>query len=208
MFLARRFEMYTPSVPEKSLAAATIRGGTIDAVRDGMSANTSFSSLSCPDSIRRPSLTLVSNNHGVDEAATGTSQESAKTGVIGCLTAGSSFNNELVRKASAAALERDGEFYAVILDSPRTRFNRSQVRSLIDAAVFASSLGAKIVWPDSSDPAGEVLQFARRSRVGQMFVARNRQTLLSRLFQRAAYSYLLRHAEGCRIEVVGLEHRT
>jgi K+-sensing histidine kinase KdpD len=208
MFVAQRFEMYPPSVPEKSSAAVTIRGGTVDAVKTCMSAIISSSSLSRPDSIRRPGLRLVSNDHGLDEAATRASQESAKTAVIACLAAGSSSNNELLLKASAAALERDGEFYAVLLDSPRIRFKRSQVRTLIDAAIFASSLGAKIVWLDSSNPVGELLQFARQSRVGQIFVARNRPTLFSRLLQRTAYSNLLRHAEGCQIEVVGFKRRT
>jgi K+-sensing histidine kinase KdpD len=208
MFLTPRFEMYPPSVQEKSLAAATIRGGAVDAVTTGMSGIISSSSPSRQDSIRRPSLRLVSNDHGLDEAATRASQQSARTAVIACLTAESSSNNELLLKASAAALVRDGEFYAVLLDSPRIRFKRSQVRTLIDAAIFASSLGAKIVWLDSSDPVGELLQFARQSCVGQIFVARNQPTLFSRLFQRTAYSDLLRHAEGCRIQVVGFERRT
>jgi K+-sensing histidine kinase KdpD len=172
----------------------------------GMGGIISSRSRTRADFTHRPNLRLVSSDYAL-EAATRTSQESAKTGVIACLTAESPSNNELLLKASAAALEREAELYAVLLYSPRTKFKRSQVHDLIDAAIFASSLGAKIVWLDSSDPIDELLQFARQSRVGRIFVARNRPTLFSRLFKRAAYSVLLGRAKDCRIDVVGFERR-
>ena len=200
--------MLLPSVQEKSLATAPIRYGTVDAPTRGMSAIISSSSPSRADAIRRPSLRLVSRTPALEEAVTRASQESAKTAVIACLTTRSSSNNELLLKASTAALERDGEFYAVVLDSPRTRFKRGQVRTLIDAAIFAASLGAKIIWLDSTDMLLELLQFARESRVGRIFVARNRPSLFARLFGHAAYSDLLRHAEGLRIDIVGFERRS
>ena len=168
-----------------------------------MSSIISSSSQSRGDSIRRPNLRLVS----ADYTATEASRQSAKIAVIACLCAGSSYNDEVLLKASAATLERDGEFCAVVLDSPRTRFKRGQVRTLIDAAILATSLGAKIVWLDSSDQVDELLRFARQSRVGRIFLARNRPTLFARLFRRAVYSDLLRHAKGFRIDVVGFEGR-
>lgn len=207
MFPTPRFEMSQPSVQEKSFATAIIRGGTVDAAMTGMSGIISSSSPSCADSIRRPNLRLVRGGHA-PEAATRASQESAKTGVIACLTADSRANKEVLLKASAAALERDGKLYAVLMDSPRIRFKRSQVRTLVDAAIFAGSLGAKIVWLDSSDLVGEMLRFARQSRVDRIFVARNRPTLFARLFRRPPYCRLLRHAEGFRVDVVGFERRT
>ena len=85
------------------------------------------------------------------------------------------------------------------------RFEKVQVRRLVDDAVLGSDLGAKIVWLDSSDVVGELLQFARQSDIGRIFVARNRPTLFSQLFGRAVYSELLSRAEGFRMDVVGFE---
>ncbi len=124
---------------------------------------------------------------------------------MACLVAGNSGNAGLLRKASAAAREHNGELYAVVVNSHRTRFDKVQVRGLIDDAVFAKDLGAKIVWLDSSDVVGELLQFARQSRIGRIFVTRDRPTLSSRLFGRAVYSDLLSRAEGFRVDVVGFE---
>jgi K+-sensing histidine kinase KdpD len=197
--------MSLPGRSEKSLAAALIAGGTVDAARIDMTAIISSSPPSHAFPIRRPTLRLVSGPS--DHAATEAPRESAKTAVIACLCADSPFNNELLRKASAAAVERDGELYAVLLDSPRTRYTRSQLRTLIDAATLAACSGAKIVWLDSTDMVADLLRFARHSRVSRIFVARNRPTLFARLFRRTAYSHLLRHADGFRIDVVGFESR-
>ena len=81
-----------------------------------------------------------------------------------------------------------------------------RVRTLIDDAILATHLGAKIVWLDSSDLVGELLQFARQSRVGRIFVTRNRPAPFSRLFGRTVYSKLLSGGEGFRIDVVGFQH--
>jgi K+-sensing histidine kinase KdpD len=124
---------------------------------------------------------------------------------MACLVAGNSGNAELLRKASAAAREHNGELYAVLLDSDRTRFDKEQVRGLVDDAVLGKDLGAKIVWLDSSDVVGELLQVARQFRIGRIFVTRERPTLCSRLFGRAVYSDLLSRAKGFRVDVVGFE---
>ena len=152
-------------------------------------------SRSRTDLIAQPNLRLVAKDSSLR----------AKTAVIACLTASSSGNSELLRKASAAARENDGEFYAVLADPPRNRFGNARVRTLIDDAVFASYLGAKIISLETSDVVGELLQFARRSGIGRIFVARNRPAPFSRLFGRTVYSELLSRAQDFRIDVVGFE---
>ena len=124
---------------------------------------------------------------------------------MACLVAGNSGNAELLRKASAAAREHNGELYAVVVDSHRSRFDKVEVRGLIDDAILGSELGAKIVWLDSSDVVGELLQVARQVRIGQIFVTRDRPALFPRLLGRAVYSDLLTRAEGFRVNVVGFE---
>ncbi len=156
--------------------------------------------------IREPNLRLVSGYRAPDSASTRALEESAKTAVIACLSTRSSDNSELLYKAAAAARASDGEFYAVMADSWRTRFGSVQVRRLIDSAILASYLGAKIVWLESSDTVGELLKFARQSRVGRIFVLRSRPAFFSRLFGRTVYSGLLSRAKGIRIDVVRFEH--
>ena len=150
------------------------------------------------NSVAEPNLRLVTNDPS----------HRAKTAVMACLTARSSGNSELVRKAAAAARENDGEFYAVLADPPRKGFGNARVRTLIDDAIFASYLGAKVIWLESSDLVGELLQFARKSGVGRIFVARNRPATLSRLLGRTVCSELLNRARGFRIDVVGFERGT
>lgn len=170
-----------------------------------MAAIISSSSSPRVDSTYHPRLRLVSNDDPKDLAVAPASDQSAKTAVIGCLSGPSSNNSNLLYKAAAAARERDGEFYAVMIDSARTRFGRAQVRTLIDDAIFASYLGAKIVWLESSDTVGELLKFARRSRIGRIFVLRSRPGPFSRLFGRTVYSDLLSRSVGFRVDVVGFE---
>jgi len=122
---------------------------------------------------------------------------------MACLVAGHSGNAELLRKASAAAREHHGELYAVVVDSHRSRFDKVEVRGLMDDAILGSELGAKIVWLDSSDVVGELLQVARQVRIGQIFVTRDRPALFPRLLGRAVYFDLLSRAEGFRVNVVG-----
>jgi len=124
---------------------------------------------------------------------------------MACLTDSSSSNSELLRKAAAAARENDVEFYAVLADPPRNRFGNARVRTLIDDAILASYLGARIIWLESSDVVGELLQFARQSGIGRIFVARKRPSPISRLFGRTVCSELLSRARGFRIDVVGFE---
>ena len=124
---------------------------------------------------------------------------------MACLSAPGSSDGELLHKASAAARELEGQFYAVFVDSPRARFGKAEVQALIDDTILASYLGARIVWLESSDVVGELLRFARQSRVGRVFVTRNRPALFPRLFGRAVYPDLLNRAEGFRIDVVGFE---
>lgn len=156
------------------------------------------------ESIGQPNLRLVTSDRS-HQAIARPSEQSPKTAVMACLTARSSGNSELLRKASAAARGRDGEFYAVLVDSPRTRFSHARVGTLIDDAILASYLGARIVWLESSDVVVELLQFARQSRIGRIFVARNRPAPFSRLFGRTVCSDLLSRAEGFRIDVIGFE---
>src|SRR5208283_5612456 len=157
----------------------------------GMSVITASSSPTRVIPIRQPNLRLVPR-----DSTSRSSEQSARTAVIACLVAGNSRNTELLRKASAAAREHNGELYAVVVDSHRTRFDKEQVRGLIDDAILGSDLGAKIVWLDSSDVVGELLRFARQFRVGRIFVTRNRPALFSRLLGRTVYSDLLRRAGG------------
>lgn len=200
-----RFEMPLTYIEEKSLSAATIRGGTLDADERGMSAITSSSSHSPAVSIRQPNLRLVPRDPIVYPSIYRSSEKSARTAVMACLVAGNSGNTELLRKASAAAREHNGELYAVMVDSHRTRFDKLQVRRLVDEAALSSDLGAKIVWLDSSDVVGELLQVALQFRIGRIFVTRNRPTFFSRLSGRAVYPDLLSRAEGLRVDVVGFE---
>lgn len=93
------------------------------------------------ESIGQPNLRLVTSDRS-HQAIARPSEQSPKTAVMACLTARSSGNSELLRKASAAARGRDGEFYAVLVDSPRTRFSHARVGTLIDDAILASYLGA------------------------------------------------------------------
>jgi len=124
---------------------------------------------------------------------------------MACLVASSPRNGELLRKAQVAAREHDGEFYAVLVDSPWVRFGKARVRALIDDAILASRLGAKIVWLESSGLVEALVQFARQSHVGRIFVTRNPPSPFSRLFGRTVYSELLIRGKGLRIDVVGFE---
>jgi K+-sensing histidine kinase KdpD len=191
------------NIEEKSLTIATIRGGTLDADEGVMSAITSSSSLAA--SIHQPNLRLVPRAPIIDPSIYRQTEQSTRTAVMACLVAGNPGNTELLRKASAAAREDNGELYAVVVDSHRARFDKVQVRGLIDDAVFGKDLGAKIVWLDSSDVVGELLQFARQSRIGRIFVTRSRPTWFSRFSGRAVYSDLLNRTEGLRVDVVGFE---
>jgi K+-sensing histidine kinase KdpD len=157
------------------------------------------------DSITRPNLSLVPSERVGHLAVAQPSEQSARKAVMACLTARGSGNSELLRKAAAAAArENDGEFYAVLVDSRRTRFGRAQVRALIDDAILSSYLGAETVSLDSSDVVGELIRFARQARVGRVFVSRTRPAPFFRLFGRTVYSDLLSRAEGFRVDVVGI----
>lgn len=125
---------------------------------------------------------------------------------MACLSSRGSNNGELLRKASASAREHDGKFFAVFVDSPRTRFVRAEVRALLEDAILAAYLGARILWLESSDSVGELLRFAGQSRVGRIFVSPDRPVSFSRLLGRTVYSELLKRAEGFRIDVIGLQH--
>src|SRR5271156_4169080 len=108
-----------------------------------MSAITSSSSRAVP--IRQTNLRLVPRDSIIDPSIYRSSEKSPRTAVMACLVAGNSGNAELLRKASAAAREHNGELYAVLDDSHRTRFDKVEVRGLIDDAILGSDLGAKIV---------------------------------------------------------------
>ena len=134
-----------------------------------------------------------------------TPARSPKTGVIACLTARSSSNADLLRKAQRAARENDGEFYAVLIDSPRSRLGKVRADALLDDVILASYFGAKIVWFKSSDAVGELIQFARKTQAGRVFVSRSQPHPFFRPFGRTVYSELLNRAEGLRIDVVGFD---
>jgi K+-sensing histidine kinase KdpD len=157
-------------------------------------------SRSLVDSIGQPNLRLVKSDPG---RALDLPAQSPKTAVMACIIAGSVGNGELLRKASVAARESSGEFYAVLVDSPRDRLRTAGVRALVDDAILASYLGARIVWLESSDVVGELLRFAEQFAIGQIFVARNRPTRFPRLFRRTICSELLSRAHGFRIDIVG-----
>jgi K+-sensing histidine kinase KdpD len=123
--------------------------------------------------------------------------------VLACLSPGSG-NSKLLCKASAAARARDAEFYAVMVGLG-TRFGRREICSLIDDAVLASQLGAKILRLDEDDEVDGLLQLADKFRIGRIFVRRHRPALWSWLFGHTLYSGLLRRAERVRIDVVGFE---
>ena len=157
---------------------------------------------SLSDSIGQPNLRRITSG---PSRALDLSAQSPKTSVMACITAGSSGNSELLRKASVAARESSGEFYAVLVDSPRNRIRNAGVRALVDDAILASYLGARIIRLESSDVVGELMRFAQQSDIGRIFVARNRPTRLPRLFGRTVCSELLSRARGFRIDVVGFE---
>ncbi len=121
------------------------------------------------------------------------------------MTPRSSCNADLLRKAQLAARESGGAFYAVLLDSPRTRFGKVQADAL-DDVILASYFGAKIVWLKSSDVVDELLRFARKTETGRIFVARRQPHPFLRPFGRSVYSQLLDRAEGVRIERRRLRH--
>jgi K+-sensing histidine kinase KdpD len=160
-----------------------------------MAANIASKSRSHADSIARPNLRLVTSD----------TDHRANTAVMACLTFNSPGNSEVLRKASAAARENDCEFYAVLADPPRMRFGNARVRTLVDDAILASYLGAKILWLKSSDVVAELLHFAQQSGIGRIFVARTHPAPFSKLFRRPVCSELLSRARGFRIDVVGFE---
>jgi K+-sensing histidine kinase KdpD len=157
-------------------------------------------SRSLIDSIGQPNLRLVKSGPG---RALDLPAQSPKTAVMACITVGSVCNGELLRKAWVAAREGSGEFYAVMAHSPRGRLRTAGVRALVDDAILASYLGARIVWLESSGGVGELLRFAQRSEIGRIFVARNPPTRFPRLFGRTICSELLSRARDFRIDVVG-----
>lgn len=183
-----------------------IAGGTLDADLEGMSGIIPSQSRLRADSMARLNLRLAeSDRRNHLRAIVQTPDESPKTAVMACLTARSSGNSELLRKASAAAREHGAEFYAVIANSPHTRFGKGRVRELIDDIILASYFGAKIVRLESSDVVGELLQLARQSNVGRIFITRSRLAPFSRLLGRSVYSDLLVGGKGFSIDVVGFK---
>jgi K+-sensing histidine kinase KdpD len=186
------------------LIVLIVGDGTIDAHFRCMASIIPSKSLLRADSFSHPNLRLVPNEKGIPATAR-TEKQLQRTAVMACLSARGSSNGELLRRASAAAREQHGQFYAVFVDSARTRFGSADVQALIEDAILASYLGARIVWLRSSDVVGDLLRFASQSRVGRVFVARNRPALFPRLFGRAVYPDLLNRAEGFRIDVVGFE---
>lgn len=188
---------------KRSLTVLIVGDGTVDAHFLYMASI--IPSKSRADSFSQPNLRLVANERGDRLAIARTPEQLPRTAVMACLSAHGFSNGELLRKASAAAREHDGQFYAVFVDSLRTRFGNADVQALVEDAILASYLGAKIVWLESSDVVGELLRFASQSRVDRVFVTRNRPALFPRLFGRTVYSDLLNRANGLRIDVVGFE---
>ena len=136
---------------KKSLTVLIVGHGTVDADFGCMASIIPSKSPLRSDSLSQPNLRLVANEHGERLAIARTSEQLTRTAVMACPSARGSSNGELLRRASAAAREHDGQFYAVFVDSPRTRFSNARVRTLIDDAILASYLGARIVWLESSD---------------------------------------------------------
>jgi len=158
----------------------------------------SFRSQLRTDFVAQPGLSIVGG-----EAVN--NLQAPRTAAMAFLTAADAGNCELLNKAHRAALENGGEFYAVLIDPRRARFAKSQVRTLVDDAILASYLGAKIIWLESSDVVSELLKLARESNVGRIFVARNHPAHFFRSPGRTVYSELLSRGDGIRIDVVGFE---
>jgi K+-sensing histidine kinase KdpD len=190
---------------KKSLTVLIIGDGTVDAHFRCMASIIPSKSPLRADSFSQPNLRLVENEHGERLAIARTPEQLPRTAVMACLSAHGSSNGELLRKASAAAREHDGQFYAIFVDSARIRFRKAKLRALIDDAILASYLGARIVWLESSDMVGALLQFASQSGIGRVFVTRNQPAQFPRLLGRTVYSDLLSRANGLRIDVVGFE---
>jgi K+-sensing histidine kinase KdpD len=167
-----------------------------------MAATITSGSSSQLDSIGRPGLRLVANRLA-HLATVPVCDNSPKTAVLACITPGS-LNRELLRKASIAARDQNGELYAAIV-SPLTRFAKTELRALVDDAVFATQLRAKILWLDSPDEVAELLQLANQFRIGRIFVLRQRATRWSWPFGGTLCSGLLSRAKRIRVDVVGFE---
>jgi K+-sensing histidine kinase KdpD len=125
-----------------------------------------------------------------------------RNAVLAYLTLGKDGNENLLRKAMRAAAGLGGDFFAVYVDTPRIVSGLGNPRTLIDDLVMAGALGAKIVWLESRDPAAALLEFANKSGVARIFVARSEPSLL----QRPVYQELLNRGDGFAIDVVGFEH--
>src|SRR5271167_588734 len=110
---------------EKSLTVLVVGDGTVDAHFRCMASINPSKSPSRTDSFSQPNLRLVANEHGDRLAIARTQEQLPRTAVIACLGAGGSSNGELLRRASAAAREQTGQFYAVFVDSARTRFGNA-----------------------------------------------------------------------------------
>jgi K+-sensing histidine kinase KdpD len=192
----RQFEKSQPRSPQKSFAGNEFPAGTLDADLNRMA-----SVISLPSS--RPSPLRIANDY-VDRRAlpTRTPAESPKTTIIACVDPHSSCNADLLRKAQLAARENGGEFYAALLESPRSRFGKVMA-SALDDVILASYFGAKIVWLKSPDAVGELMQLARKTQAGRVFVSRSQPRPFLRSFGRSVYSELLNRGEGFRIDVVG-----
>jgi len=160
------------------------------------------------DPMAQPGLRLVeSDRTNRVEPSARAPHELPKTAVVACLSSRSPGNGDLLDKARRAARENKGEFYAVLVDSPRSRFGRVQAGTLVDEVILASYFGAKIIRLKSSDVVGELIEFARQFRVGRIFVSRNQPRPFFRRFGRSTYSDLLSRGEGFHIDVVGFDRR-
>ena len=117
------------------------------------------------------------------------------------LTPGKNGNERLLRKAKDAASESGGELIAVYIDTPRLLGGVANPRALIDDLILAGTLGARIVWLESRDPADELLKFAAKSGVSRIFVRRSEPSIL----RRSDYEEVMKRGDGFRIDVVGFE---
>ena len=122
---------------KKSLTILIVGDGTVDAHFRLMASLIPSKSPSRADLFPQPNLRLVANKKGM-LAIPRTEKQLPRTAVMACLRAHGSSNGELLRRASAAAGEHDGQLYAVFIDSPRTRFGNAEVQALIEDAILAS----------------------------------------------------------------------
>src|SRR5262249_28807418 len=112
---------------------------------------------------------------------------------------------ELLCKGWREAIERDAEWYAVHVETPKEplqKFSPADFRALLDNVNLAADLGAEFVWLKSEDIVNSIVAFAQERNISKIIVGRSRRSALSRLFRHATPERFLREARGFDVEVL------